>query len=278
MDPRTLLKLAEGVVSAVGATGLQMALITGSEARGLADETSDIDIYLYCEKLDRSPPEAARYQLVDARPALQITTPSGWFAKIEFERRYVDVEAVDVSVLGRAVEALRETAAPAAWAVKVAAGLRDAIAIVGHDELAAWNRRLEYSDDAAAAEVENRAARLLSPLALFELTHQRGDLVSFAWRVSQLVLDTIALLGAVNRRFVPVDEPKWIPWHIAQLRHRPAHFDERTRTALSAPTHQAMGELHASIEDTLDLVDEHVPGADTRRARFALSLRPRPQP
>lgn len=146
--------------------------------------------------------------MVRARPAFQNSTPTGWFAKLEHERRYVDVEAIDVSALGRAVEALSGPAAPAGWAVKLAAGLRDAIAIVGQDNLDVWNRRLAYRDETVAAEVEAdveaRSARLLSPLALFELTYERGDRVSFAWRV----LDTLALLGAVNRKFIPVDDSK----------------------------------------------------------------------
>ena len=276
MDSVGLVKLVEDVVSAVAPGRLRMALVTGSAARGLADSTSDIDIYLYCDALEGSPPDVERYQMVRARPTFQISTPTGWFAKLEHEQRYVDVEAIDVSELGRAVEALSGPAPPAPWAVKVAAGLRDAIAIVGPDDLDVWNRRLTYRDETAAAEVTARSARLLSPVALFALTYERGDVVSFAWRVSRLVLDTLALLGAVNRRFIAVEDPKWIPWHIAQLDRRPARFDERTRTALSAPTAKAMTDLHAAIEDTLDLVDVHVAGADTRAARFALALTPRP--
>ncbi len=59
----------------------------------------------------------------------------------------------------------------------MAAGLRDTISIVGKDELGAWKLRLGYRDASANLEVAFRSARLLSPVTLFQLTHERGDSV-----------------------------------------------------------------------------------------------------
>jgi hypothetical protein len=150
------------------------------------------------------------------------------------------------------------------------------MAVLGRAELAAWQQPLEYRDAAAVAEVAARLPHLLAPNALYELTFARGDVLAFAARLSDLLLDVVAVLGAVNRRFIPVDEPKWLPWHLAQLTHVPADLDGRVRTALTTPTPEAMDGLDATIGETLDLVDRHVPGADTRAARYAVSLRPRP--
>ena len=48
------LALARGVVDLGADAGVEMALVAGSVARGLADAASDIDVYLYCDRLDRS--------------------------------------------------------------------------------------------------------------------------------------------------------------------------------------------------------------------------------
>ena len=151
------------------------------------------------------------------------------------------------------------------------------MAVLGRAELAAWQHRLTYRDAAAAAEVAARLPRLLAPTALFELTYARGDVLSYAARLSALVLDVVAVLGAVNRRFIPVDEPKWLPWHLAQLTLVPAELDDRIRAALTAPSPDTIGDLDAAVDETLDLVDRHVPGADTRAARYAIDAAAAPR-
>src|SRR6185436_4290353 len=199
-----------------------------------------------------------------------VPTATGWFSKLRLDGRFVDVEDVDISVLSRAVRALDGEQAPPGWAVKVAVGIRDAMAVLGRAELAAWQHRFTYHDAAAAAEVAARLPGLLAPTALFELTYARGDVLSYAARLSGVVLDVVAVLGAVNRRFIPVDEPKWLPWHLAQLTLVPAELDDRIRAALTAPSPDTTGDLDAAVDETLDLVDRHIPGADTRATRFAM--------
>ena len=272
-----LARFAERVVDAVRSPDLRMGLIAGSVARGVADDRSDLDVYLYWERVDVAFVAApARFAPLDATPVFGVPTETGWFSKLRHGDRYVDVESVDAVVLGRAAEALAGGMAPAGWVVKLAAGLRDAIAVFGHDELVAWQRRLVYRDDVATAEAVARTPRLLAPSALYELTYARGDALSFAARLSQLLLDVVALLGAVNRRFIPVEDPKWLPWHLDRLTAVPAGFDRRVRAALDGPSPATMADLDTIVAETLDLVDGHVPDVDTRTARYAITLRPRP--
>ena len=254
-----------------------MGLIVGSVARGLADDTSDLDIYLYWSRPDiASLSDPQRFDPIGGRVSFGIPTASGWFTKLERDGRYIDVESLDISVLARAHDDLAAAVPPAGWAVKVAAGLRDAVAVHGADELRAWQERLAYRDETATAEVIARTGRLLSPTALYELTYARGDVLSFTARLSTLLLDVVALLAAVNRRFIPTDEPKWIPWHLAQLPHRPPDVDERIRHALVDPSPATMADIDVLLVETLDLVDSHVPATSTRSARYAVRLRPRP--
>jgi hypothetical protein len=277
VERQDALTLARRIVRLVASSDLRMGLVTGSAARDLADDRSDLDVYLYWDAVDVAALSAPqRFDAIGARPAFGIPTATGWFTKLEHDGRYIDVESVDVAVLSRAAEALGGSAAPVDWAVRLAAGLRDAVAVNGQRDLAAWQDRLAYRDETAAAEVAARAPTLLAPTALFELTYARGDVLSFTARLSRLLLDVVALLGAVNRRFIPVDDPKWIPWHLAQLPHRPPDMEGRLRDGLTAPSPATMADLDGLVAATLDLVDEHVANADTRAARFALRLRPRP--
>jgi hypothetical protein len=280
MDRSAAVQVVERIVALLPTTDLRMALVTGSVARGLDDESSDLDVYLYWERTDGADTSAFsnpdRFTPIAANRAFGVPRATGWFSKLDLDGRFVDVEDVDVSTLSRAVRALDGEQAPPGWAVKVAVGIRDAMAVLGRAELASWQQRLTCHDAAAAAEVAARLPRLLAPSALFELTYGRGDVLSYAARLSGLALDVVAVLGTVNRRFIPVDEPKWLPWHLAQLTLVPTGLHELVHAALSAPSATTSRDLDAAVGEVLDLVDAHVPSADTRAARDAMTLRPRP--
>ena len=280
MDRVDAAGLVGQIVGLLPTTDLRMALITGSVARGLADDSSDLDVYLYWVRADGADTAAFadpdRFAPLGASRAFGVPTATGRFTKLHRDGRYVDVEDVDVAVLSQAADALEAEQPPPGWATKVAIGLRDAVAVVGPDELATWQQRLADPDAAATAEVAARLPRLLAPSALYELTFARGDVLSFAARLSAVLLDVVAVLGAVNRRFIPVDEPKWLPWHLAQLTLVPTDLADRVQIALTAPSPVTMRALDAAVLETFDLVDRYIPGADTRAARYALALRPRP--
>jgi hypothetical protein len=257
--------------------GLRMALVAGSVARGVADGSSDLDLYLYFDHVD--------HRLVGATPLLTspdtsrlfgLPTSDGYFEKYRYGDRLLDVECVNLRALQRAVEQLSGAEAPAAWSVKIAIGLRDALPLAGADELKLWQSRLAYSDRAAAAEVASRGGAIVAPSALFALTFERSDPLAFAARLSKLLLDVIALLAAANREFVPVDDPKWMPWHLARLRYAPERLVERLATGLREPTIASMEDLDALVLEVLDIVDDRVPDASTMTARYALELRSRP--
>ena len=142
--------------------GLRMALVTGSEARGLADEASDLDVYLYWDAVDIARlADPARLLPLGARRAFGVATAHGHFEKHVLGGRFLDVESVAVNTLDIAADALRAAVAVPGWVTKVVAGLRDAVAVVGAAELREWQRRLVLSDATAAAEVA-RAPRTCS--------------------------------------------------------------------------------------------------------------------
>ena len=255
--------------------GLRMALVTGSVARGLTDEASDLDVYLYWDAVDTARlAEPARLQPLGARRAFGVATAHGYFEKHVLDGRFLDVESVAVATLDAVADALCAPAAVPGWVTKVAAGLRDAVAVVGAAELREWQGRLVLSDATAAAEITARAPRLLAPSVLYELTMGRGDVLSFAARVSHVLLDVVALLAAANRVCVPVDDPKWLPWQLDRLAVTPPAMAARIDRALRQPSPAAMVDLDALVAEVLDIVDARVPGADTRAARFALRLTP----
>ncbi len=120
-------KLASAVVDRYGQLpGLRMAIVTGSVARGVADEASDLDIYLYWDGVDRD--AVADRRLLDGiadELVVGIPTASGWFAKHRIGDRYVDIESVDVDVVTGVASVLAGGEPVSGEAAKVIVGLRD---------------------------------------------------------------------------------------------------------------------------------------------------------
>ena len=270
-----LMALAHEAVECFGdVAGIRMALVTGSVARGNADDRSDLDLVICVDELDPSTLSDERLAAVGANRLFGVARDEGFFEKYRRRVRHVDIEYLPRSRLESAATAIGGGTADGEI-VKIAAGIADAVAIRGAAELSGWQQRLAYSNALARAEVARRGVRLVSLTSLHQLTLERGDVVSYARRASGVVLDAIALLGAANRVFIPVDDPKWIPWQIGRLRAVPAAAYDRAARALSTPTPDALRDADAMLEEVLDIVDARVEGADTRIARYALTLHPR---
>lgn len=254
---------------------IRMAMVCGSVARGLADEASDVDLYLYGDNLDGSSIGPTRpLEAAGATLAFGVPTSTGWFQKYRLDGRFIDVEFSDARVLDNAARDI-EAGHLSPQLVRLAAGVRDAISVIGGAELEHHRRRLQYSDAAALSEVRARSGRLLPVSVLFSSTYSRGDLLSYASRVSHVLLDAVALIAAANREFVPVDEPKWMRWHLARLARLPDRFADLTDELFRSPRLELAQEADRILLEVLDLVDASVPQADTRVARFALDLRSR---
>lgn len=276
MSAESALETAVRIGAMIDADDVDMVLVTGSVARGLSDRSSDIDLHVYGRrKADAAPSMHETLAASGASLVFGVPTPVGRFEKFRLADRFLDVEQVDSRVLEAIAGRVRiGTIDPGD--IKIAAGLRDAVAVSGTGTLATWNERLALTDRVAVAEIGRLGRDLLPPRAIHELTWERADPLSYAARISAVLLAGVGLLGAVNRRWIAVHDPKWIPWQVERLALRPHDVIQRISDAVSRPTDRSMDAATVMLEEILDLVDEHVDGADTRAPRFALGLGTRP--
>jgi len=264
--------IARRIVSMLDTSNCDMALVTGSTARGIRDQSSDVDLYLY--RTDAVGVPGSMQPSLAASGALLVfghPTSTGRFEKFQVDGSYVDIEQVAVEVLD-AIAGRIEAGMVDAGDIKTIVGVRDAIALVGAETLRTWQDRLILTDEVAISEVRRLAGRILPLRALYDLTWARSDEISYFARVSPVLLAGLGLLGAVNRQWVTTDDPKWLPWQIERLEVKPPGLLDGFRAALTAPTEQSTGVASGLLSDILDLVDDHIGEADTRLARFALHL------
>lgn len=267
------LELARSVVETYRELpGLTVAMITGSVARGIADQSSDLDLCLYWEQADGNAIcQSNRLEPLGLERLMRFVTPTGVFEKHRLDRRMIDVESVDVAAFTSVVDWIDRGDAMSPDVEKTVSGIIDGIAVFGQHELAKWQGMIGYSDTLARAQVEAHVGKLLPPPVLYKLTLGRRDALSFSARISAVLLHAVALVAATNRAFISVAEPKRLPWQLGRLRNTPPHMSERVDGALRHPSLEAMNDLSALLAEVLDLVEMHVPDADTSVGRFILS-------
>lgn len=272
-----LIEIAEQITAIYEtAPGLRMALVTGSVARGVADRSSDLDLYLYWERVDRDLLSSSSFgQRAGGTRAFGISTAAGYFEKYRFGDRLVDVESLSVEELVRTETELERRRPMSAQTAKTMAGFRDAIALRGGDELAGWQSRLLYSPERALVEVAVHLRQFLPPMAIYDVTMARGDSISFSARLSAIALAAIGAVAAVNAYALPTTDPKWLPWHVARLAKQPPDFMTRLQGPFVQPDAVSIIAFANALSETLDLVEQELPAArpDVERARFVLAFR-----
>jgi hypothetical protein len=271
-----LMEVAEQITAVYeSAAGLVMALVTGSVARGLADGSSDLDLYLYWEHVDGELlSSSAIGRHAGGSRLFGTPTATGFFEKYQFGDRLVDVESVSIRTLADLAGILDRHEPMSALTAKTMAGLRDAIPVRGDAQLELWRSRLSYSSEQGLVEVAVNLRRFLPPMAIYELTMVRGDSISFFSRLSAVALAAIGAVAALNMYALPTQDPKWLPWHVAQLTKRPPDFMRRLQAPFTQHDVESIVGFDAALSGTLDLVEHELPAAlpEVQRARFVLAF------
>jgi hypothetical protein len=85
-------------------------------------------------------------------------------------------------------------------------------------------------------------------------------------RTVQLVLD---VLMGLNRTYAPHPWHKWLDSETAMLAVAPEELNRRIRVLLRADAHKAADDAAALVDETITLVERHLPGFDVREIRAA---------
>jgi hypothetical protein len=203
-----------------------------------------------------------------------VPTPTGVFEKYRSADRLVDVESVRIGTLSDVSASLDRHEPMSPLMANTMAGIRDAVPLRGEEELATWRSRLDYSLEQARVEVTVNLARLLPPLVIYDLTAVRGDTISFHARLSAIALAAIGVVAALNRYALPLQDPKWLPWHVDRLALRPPDFVRRLQGPFSSPERSRVEEFASALSDTIDLAEAEMPEvrSEIQRTRFTLTL------
>jgi hypothetical protein len=273
--------LADRIAKAYVATGAAAVLLGGSTARGEADRHSDIEVGIFW----RSAPS-------DDERAASITAAGGdlhrlwpyadvdraWFDDWFIGRRAdepksgVLVEAVLMTIDDAAgvIEDVTERFDPALEKQVLLAALRDGIPLAGAEALRPWrDAARSYPDELALAVVERYAQ--IEHFWRFAMYRERDNPMRLAEAVVDVHTRVLHALLAVNRVY-------WYGFKSLEsvtrrLALAPDALLPRLRLAYTAEPDASEQLLSDLGEETYDLVEAHVPGADVERLRTLFRYR-----
>jgi hypothetical protein len=108
----------------------------------------------------------------------------------------------------------------------------------------------------------------LAPSWIYDgMGRDRGDLVVFYEYVLATMRSVVGILAGLNRVYVAPEKLKRVGAVVGRMALTPPDAAARLDALLDLPREQVSSELDDLVGRTLDLVDEHLPEVDTRRAR-----------
>jgi hypothetical protein len=266
--------LARQIAPIYGANAqVKMVAIGGSAARGQADEYSDIDMMVYCEKADTDwlaePPIVAegcsRITYREVLPGVFLEQYMIGDLKIDIAHLPLDWarEVVDTVIVKYDMSGLGD---------EMLGGFMTAIPLYGEELYEEWRSRIaDYPEGLARSVVEKHL--FFYPRWVIENQGLgRDDLYSFYDHLNHMLRNMIGVLAGVNRRYVATEKVKRVGETLRGMAIAPAGAPERAEALFRMNRADVPAALDALLRETLDIVEKRMPEIDISRTRRMLDF------
>ncbi|HNP86990.1 MAG TPA: hypothetical protein PKK78_12670 [Kouleothrix sp.] len=246
-----------------------MAALGGSAARGLADAYSDMDIAIYWHTLDHDWLAAPPLQAVGGRRFTFRTLFEGQIVVEQYTLGAVkfDVAHFALSWLDQSVAAVLEQGSLDDEKQEVLDGFLTAIPFYGIHEYEAWRTRIAAYPNTLGEAMVRRHLVFYPQWVLEQHGLARGDLLSFYSTLCDMMRNLLGVLAGLNHLYMSMEKPKRSADLLRRMPIQPANVAERFDALLAGDRAAAPAALATLIDETIGLVEQHMPNVDTSRAR-----------
>lgn len=247
-------------------------LVVGSVAREWADPWSDLELLICWARL---PAELDLKMLASRAGARSRRVFRGEPSSGDLDEAWqagglkVDVLHRSVAGIERAIGSVVEGHATD-WGLQAqVAAIRSGVVLHGDALVEAWRARAEYPDGLARAMVETHLT--FGPHAWLEMLADRGDLLNLYTIACEVERRIGGVLLGLNRTFPPAGDTKWTMRVAGELAVAPPDLPDRLTAVFRSEPREGVRELIRLIDETIALVERHMPEVDTGpvRARVA---------
>lgn len=266
---RTLVEKAAAVYSQD--SRVKAIMLTGSASLGMVDTISDTDTIIYYDTLP------SEEEIVAQRERLQ-DSAGDWYSKDPQEgyAEYYFIQGVKCDFGHVKIESWEQVLTDVlekhdtdTIKQKMMGGLVDAIPLYGHDLIESWKSRARAYPYELARNMVQMHLRFRPLWIVRDMAAGRGDLLWFYEELVTWQKNMLGILLGLNRLYHPHDF-KHMDWLIGQMTHAPENLSSRLKSALRADPLTGVHEMSQLIDETMDLIDAHMPDVDTsdKRQRF----------
>lgn len=256
---------------------VKASMVTGSVAKGIADDSSDIDLITYYDQL----PSKAEYEamLASARASggdLYGYDPEHGFAYY----RYIDGLRHDFAhaKLEEAAQMVNEfLAAPSLDNTNLLitiSGIATGRPLIGSDILQQWQTALEAYPPKLTQLLVEKHLRFPPRWVLQRMGADRDEVIFLTEELLKVADNVFNVLCGLNQIYPP-GKIKGLDFFVQQMHIAPSDLDKRLPRLFTVDLHTAVAEASTLVEETIDLVETYLPDFDTQpvRTRWTMQLR-----
>lgn len=253
------------------------AMVTGSAAKGLSDQYSDIDMTMYYQNAVPSDEtlDAIRTEMgVSERKWTLGSHESGWFAEA-FDLHGIEVQIGHTTVAGWE-KTIADTLAGEdikSPAQKAMEGTLNSIALYGEAQMDRWKGQIaDYPDELG----EKMVRQHLQFFPVWGLQHHFESRDATLWLHKILVEaceNMVAILAGLNKLYFTTFQFKRQHYFIDQMSIKPAEFADRIDALFAADIATAAEQLEQLVSETIALVEQQMPQVDTTGAKRRIGWR-----
>ena len=259
---------------------IRSAMVTGSVAKGLSDNYSDIDMTIYYE--DVLPAEETLHAIRQGHGGSERKWTIGNHAENSFAEAY-DLNGIEVQIGHTTIASWKETMAQVLEKHEVDTPIQKALegtlackALYGAEYIDKWKAQIaNYPPALAQAMVEQHLK--FFPVWGLEPHFRTRDATIWLYQILvEATQNMMGVLAGLNRLYFTTFQFKRMHHFIAQMEIAPVDLAPRIERVFHSDMPQALQEIEALVTDIAALVEEHMPEIDTAGVTRRLGWTHRP--
>lgn len=256
--------------------GVAATAILGSTSEGQADQYSDLDLAVY---YDAMPGEVDIRAVRATLGGTELLWTLGAYADGDFIESF-RVHGVECQVVHTTVMRWEETIAhvlaghePGAPVHKAMSGALAALPVTGAHRLAAWQDAIRTYPHALRLAVVRHHLTFFRIWALMDRLESRDAGLWFRQTLVESSFNLLGVAAGLSRRYFTPFQFKRTRTFVAALDIAPSGLADRLDRLWTVSPHEAAEQLRQLVEETVGLVERHLPEVDTTSVRKALASR-----
>ncbi len=255
------------------------AMITGSVAEGLCDEYSDCDVMLYYDELPSEQELNLARQQNQGSELIEILgdRQEGAFGET-FLFNGVDCQFAHAMIAQweKEISSILEEFDVQSPIMKGMSGILIGIPLYGETLIQQWKAKVANYPDGLAQTMVEHYLKFFPIWGMQEKLARRDTTLWYYQILVEEAQNLLGVLSGLNRLYYSTFQFKRMGKFIEQMSIAPTNLTSRLESLFRAEPHVAANQIEQLVQETLDLVDTHMPQVDTSSVRRKVGCRQQP--